>query len=192
MNSPATRSIDAVKLLQPETELEFFLLQQPEFQEGLFWGEPRFGHPEGQVVFHIEEILRNIDRIAPRFPQFREKLRIIAFVHDTFKYCEDKSLPRDWTKHHGTLARNFFSQFSNEADLLDIIELHDEAYYCWRIFAQQELRVEGLQSLDRLFRRVEYCLQLYYLFFWCDTCTGDKTPAPLIWFEKMVAGIERV
>ncbi len=192
MSLPQILHFDPAKLLRPETEMEQFLLEQPEFQQGLFWGEPRFGHPEGQVVFHIEEILGNIDRLTPRFPQFREKLRLLAFVHDTFKYREDKNQPRDWTKHHGILARQFFEQFCNDRDVLEIIELHDEAYYCWRIFAQQQMRVEGLQSLDRLFRRVEFCLQLYYLFFWCDTSTGDKNPTPLRWFEKMVSGIEIV
>ena len=34
-------------LLQPESDLEKLLLTLPEFQQGLRWGEPRFGHPEG-------------------------------------------------------------------------------------------------------------------------------------------------
>ena len=37
---------------------------------------------------------------------------------------------------------------------------------------------------------MNYCLQLYYLFFKCDTQTGDKTQAPLKWFEREVPGIE--
>ena len=192
MSQPINQFVDPIKLLRPESELERSLLQTPEFQEGLFWGEPRFGHPEGKVVFHIEEILGNIDRLTRRFPHFREKLRLIAFVHDTFKFCEDKSRPRDWSRHHGILGRHFFENFYQEHDVLETIELHDEAFYCWRIFAQQQMHVEGLQSLDRLFRRVEPFLQLYYLFFWCDTCTGDKNPTPLRWFEKMVTGIEIV
>jgi hypothetical protein len=181
----------AIRLF-PESATEHLLLRQPEFLEGLFWGEPRFGHPEGQVVYHVEEILRNIDGLPVRFSSFREKLRLIAYVHDTFKYREDKNLPRDWTKHHGILARQFFEKFCDEKAVLEIIELHDEAYYCWRIFAQQQMRIEGLQSLDRLFRKIEPFLQLYYLFFWCDTSTGDKNPAPLKWFEQMVAGIDVV
>jgi len=32
--------------------------------------------------------------------------------------------------------------------------------------------------------------QLYYLFFKCDTATGDKNPAPLMWFEETMEGIE--
>jgi hypothetical protein len=37
-----------------------------------------------------------------------------------------------------------------------------------------------------------YCRQMYYLFFKCDTQTGDKTQAPLKWFEQNVSGIDIV
>ena len=106
---------DATQLLRPETDLERLLLSMPEFQEGLFWGEPRFGHPEGNVVFHVREVLDNIERLPKRFLEHRESLRVIAFVHDTFKFREDKSQPRDWTRHHGILARQFLEPiFTNK------------------------------------------------------------------------------
>ena len=35
-------------------------------------------------------------------------------------------------------------------------------------------------------------MQLYYLFFKCDTSTGDKNPAPMKWFEKTMKGIDVV
>ncbi len=189
---PKFPPFDPATLLRPETELECLLLQQPEFVEGLFWGEPRFGHPEGNVVYHIEEILGNIEKLQPRFGEYREKLRLLAYVHDTFKFREDKSVPRDWSKHHGRLARLFLERFYDDREVLEIVERHDEAYYCWRIFERQQMYVEGLQSLDRLLEKVAECRQLYYLFFWCDTSTGDKTLAPLRWFERTVGGIEVV
>jgi hypothetical protein len=40
--------------------------------------------------------------------------------------------------------------------------------------------------------KMENSLQLFYLFFKCDTLTGDKTLAPLTWFEEHVTGIELV
>ena len=39
--------------LKPETELEHKLISDKEFIEGVLWGEPREGHPEGQVIFHV-------------------------------------------------------------------------------------------------------------------------------------------
>lgn len=56
-----SRSASLIRLIKPETELERELLHTPEFQVGMCWGEPRFGHPEGKVGLHVREVLDNID-----------------------------------------------------------------------------------------------------------------------------------
>ena len=177
-------------LLQPESPLERNLLSTAEFRHGLLWGEPRFGHPEGKVALHVREVLDNIDLI-PRLPaEQRVQLRLIALAHDTFKYAEDRSRPRDWQKHHGHLARHFMEAYTSDRAILDVIETHDDAYYAW-LAVRHEHWPEGKdKSLGHLLKRMNYCLQLYYLFFKCDTQTGDKTQAPLKWFEREVPGIE--
>jgi hypothetical protein len=179
------------KLLQPETVLESSLLALAEFRHGLLWGEPRFGHPEGKVALHVREVLDNIDLI-PGLPGFqRHQLRLIAFAHDTFKYAEDRSRPRDWQKHHGRLARRFMESYTSDEAILDVIETHDDAYYAWLAGRHgEQAPSEKFKSLDMLLSRMDYCMQLYYLFFKCDTQTGDKTQAPLKWFEREVATIE--
>ncbi|HRI61671.1 MAG TPA: hypothetical protein PK228_18155 [Saprospiraceae bacterium] len=177
-------------LLQPETPLERLLLSTAEFRHGLLWGEPRFGHPEGKVALHVREVLDNIDLIQHLLSGQREQLRLIAFTHDTFKYAEDRSRPRDWQKHHGLLARRYLESYTNDTMVLDVIETHDDAYYIW-LAERHGSGPEG-KTLDALLHRMDYCLKLYYLFFKCDTQTGDKTQAPLKWFERMVEGIEWV
>ena len=74
-----------IDLLRPETALEVSLIEHPDFFEGLFWGKPRFGHPEGQVLYHIREVLDNIELLEIS-SQDRAILRVVTFVHDTFKY----------------------------------------------------------------------------------------------------------
>lgn len=177
-------------LLRPETPLEQHLLTTAEFRYGLLWGEPRFGHPEGKVALHVREVLDNIDLIPNLQNLQREQLRLIAFTHDTFKYAEDRSRPRDWQKHHGILARRYMETHTSDRAVLDVIETHDDAYYAW--LTERHGQGPGGKTLDTLLQRMEYCLQLYYLFFKCDTQTGDKTQAPLKWFERSVAGIEWV
>lgn len=177
-------------LLQPETPLERFLLTTAEFRHGLLWGEPRFGHPEGKVAFHVREVLDNIDLIPNLQNLQREQLRLVAFAHDTFKFTEDRSRPRDWQKHHGILARHFMEAHTNDRAVLDVIETHDDAYYVW--LAEKHGHGPEGKTLDALLVRLDYCLQLYYLFFKCDTQTGDKTQAPLKWFERVAEGIELV
>ena len=177
------------KTLLPETKLEQALILHPAFQEGLLWGVPRYGHPEGEIYKHIREVLDNVDRL-PVDKFTREKLRLITFIHDTFKYQEDKCRPRVWSKHHAVLARRFAEQFIEDEVLLEIIELHDEAYYCWRLKHLYQQPEEGTRRLRKLLERINGHLQLYYLFFKCDTRTGDKNQAPLMWFEKTIPGID--
>lgn len=175
--------------LQPETPLERAFLQDPAFSRGCMWGKPRYGHPEGEVYKHIREVLDNIDRLDVD-DDTRRKLRIIAFVHDTFKDIEDKGQPRDWSKHHSVYARKFLERFTDDRELLDITELHDEAYYVWRLYHLYQKLDEAEARLQALLERLGDSLQLYYLFFKCDTMTGDKNPAPLKWFERTVPGVE--
>jgi hypothetical protein len=181
------------RLLQPETDLERFFIALPEIQAGLLWGEPRYGHPEGKVLYHIVEIYKNIDQILPPISmKEREKLRIITLLHDTFKYKEDKSYPRDWSKHHAKLARLFAEQYLTSKTELELIELHDEAYYCWRLDVLEDEPEQSTIQLNQLLDRLKGRLQLFYIFFKCDTATGDKTQAPVKWFEKKVEDITRI
>jgi hypothetical protein len=176
------------RLLQPENELEAALLAAPALRKGLLWGEPRFGHPEGTVAVHVREVLDNINQIPALSTTERNQLRLVALVHDGFKYAEDRSRPRDWSKHHGVLARQFLEVYTSEPTVLDVVEAHDDAYYAWL----HQNREKAPRTLSGLLQRLDYCLQFYYLFFKCDTQTGDKTQAPLRWFEQTVTGLQVV
>ena len=47
--------------IEPETELERAVLDDPELREGLAWGQPRPGHPEGSIAAHVIDLLRKIE-----------------------------------------------------------------------------------------------------------------------------------
>ena len=188
-NKNSSRGKEFFPYLQPEQALEFRFLEDEDFLKGMEWGKPRYGHPEGQIYKHIAELLSNIDQWGEDF-EYRKALRIIAYVHDTFKYLEDKSYPRDWSKHHSIFARKFLEKYTDDPALLKITELHDEAYHCWCLqFLYQQPEV-STKRLNRLLDTLGEHLQLYYLFFKCDTRTGDKTQAPLKWFESTITNIE--
>ncbi len=180
-------------LLKPETDLERLLIKSPLLQQGLLWGEPRYGHPEGRVVYHVAEVFANIDALKPPLSiADRQSLRLIALMHDSFKFTEDKTYPRDWSRHHGRLAREFSEEYITDEDILDIIELHDEAYYCWRLDILNHKHQESAARFSWLLDRLDNCTQLFYVFFKCDTATGDKTQAPVKWFEKKMLGLDLV
>jgi hypothetical protein len=181
----------AEKILLPETTLERSLLDIPEFLEGLFWGKPRYGHPEGAVLYHIRDVLDNIEKLTVSSVE-RERLRLVALVHDTFKYIENRNAQRDWSQHHSILARRFFEKISDDTLVLNLIELHDEAYYAWR-FHKAGCFGERERRLEKIMNHLGSDLQLFYAFFKCDTTTGDKDPTPMFWFEQLFEGkIERI
>ena len=169
----------------PETELERRIVSDPDWQEGAAWGDPRPGHPEGAVSAHIEEVLRNIDAIAVDHDD-RERLRLVAIVHDTFKHRVEHGRPRTGEDHHAMIARRFAERYIDDSDLLDVIELHDEAYNAW---------VKGERGRDwpaaaararRLIDRLGPSLGLYVRFFRADNATGSKNRMPLQWFERVI------
>ena len=190
MEKSLQEHIDIQGILKPESDLERRIIQVDDFVQGLLWGKPRFGHPEGKVIFHIREVMDNVDKLTIS-TEVRSHLRLISLVHDSFKHREDKTTqPRDWSKHHGVLARKFMESYTEDPHLLDIIELHDEAYYCWRMLHIYRDREMANQRLNHLLERIGPARQLYYLFFKCDTRTGDKNQAPLRWFEKNIPEIK--
>ncbi len=178
-------------LIRPISDLEVSLLKLSEFRYGMLWGEPRFGHPEGKVAYHVREVLDNVEQVTMP-PSDLEKLRLIALVHDTFKYEEIRTIAQGNRIHHGTIARDFIKDFTDDAELLTVIELHDEAYYCWRTIHFHNEKVAGYKRLDLLLERVEKFLPLYYAFFKCDTRTGDKIQTPVKWFEKNIKALELI
>ena len=192
MKNALHKEINIVELLQPETNLENELIEDVEFRKGLFWGKPRFGHPEGMVVYHIKDVLENIDQL-PIEDEVREQLRLIAYAHDTFKYLEEKiGKGPDRSNHHSVLARNFMEEYIDDDDVLDVIEYHDEAYYCRRLQHLYNRKEEGIARMNQMLTKLNGNLQLFYLFFVCDTKTGDKIQAPLQWFEDTVGNIDVV
>lgn len=168
---------ELVELLKPETELEWTLLQHPDFCRGLMWGEPRFGHPEGKVALHVREVMDNVDQLDVD-EATRRRLRLIALVHDAFKCDEDKDHPRDWSRHHSVLARRFLENYTSDKAVLDIIELHDEAYYAWRTIHLYKEVEKGMNRMQRLFDRLDGNLDLYYLFLNAIRRLGIRTRPP--------------
>ncbi len=178
--------LDFHALIQPETALEARLLDTQAFREGLNWGKPRFGHPEGKVGLHVREVLDNVEHCAANSTT-RLQLRLVAIVHDTFKFKEFQMGRR--VKHHGLLAREFMEGYLDDPALLDIIALHDEAFYIWRAAHLENRPDAAAHRLGALLETLGENLSLYFDFYKCDTRTGDKLQAPLLWFEQVVLGI---
>lgn len=168
-----------------ETELERRIAAEPEWREGVEWGEARRGHPEGAVKHHIADVLANLDREAIS-PDDRRRLRLAALVHDTFKFRAPEASARVGSEgHHGSHAARFLARFVDDEELLEIVRWHDEAFAAWLGFKRGERR----RAEDRaraLIQRLGPALPLYLRFFRADNATEGKSPESLRWFERIV------
>ena len=167
-----------------EGELEERIAADAEWQRGVEWGDPRPGHPEGAVKFHIAEVLANVERHA-QSDHDRSRLRLIALIHDTFKHRVNRSRPRAGENHHGLIARRFAERYVSDPLVLEMIELHDEAYNAYSVGARRGAWAEAEARAHRLLTRLGASADLYRTFFRCDNETGDKTPDPLEWFARV-------
>ena len=168
----------------PETELERRIVSDPDWREGAMWGEPRPGHEEGAIVNHIADVLANIDADGVTGAE-RERLRLIALVHDVMKH-RATGPRRALNGHHGVCARRFATGLIEDEDLLDVVEWHDDAYRAWKLGAKRGRWDEAERRARELAERLGDRLGLYLAFYRADNATGSKSREPLRWFERLV------
>ncbi len=172
-------------MINPENELEQKIISDPEWIEGAEWGIRREGHPEDKNLDHTVDVLRNIDKLDISALD-REKLRLIALIHDTFKHKVDMTRDRIGDNNHGVIARKWAEKFIDDPAVLMIIELHDEAFRAWRKGNDTGKWEQAEERLKQFLARLGKNVQLYYWFYKCDNETGDKNQEYLQWFEEMI------
>jgi hypothetical protein len=178
-------------IIKPENNLESAIIIDPDFIEGANWGKSRKGHPEGKVIYHIKEVLKNIDEYYYDDID-RNKLRIIAILHDTFKHKVNLDIPKTGENHHGMIARRYAEKFKGHLQVSDsiklVLELHDEAYNAWskgnRHGDWKKSDKRGLELINKLIS--EECLELFTKFYDCDNATGNKSSDDYDWFMDLV------
>lgn len=153
----------------------------PRYQKNIDFGEPRSGHPEGKVKYHIADLESNLEILAERNISSDDywKLKFIIHVHDTFKAEAEGKTPALHPRNHATLAKEYASQFTTDTDLLNTIQFHDENYNLWR-----EYQRTGDYDRDR-FQTILDTIKnwdLFLMFIIIDGCTEGKDLAKLAWF----------
>jgi len=173
-------------IVKPENGIETAICGDADFIKGCDYGKPRPGHSEGKVIYHIQEVLANIDKFYAD-DEDRQDLRLIAILHDTFKYKVDHTKPKAGENHHGAIARKFAEKYCHDTNVLQVILLHDEAYNAWQKggrhgdWYKAKVRasnlINDLNTLDSL--------DLYLKFYHCDNATGDKSQDNFDWFVEL-------
>ena len=160
------------------------VLNDPRYLRNIEYGEPRSGHPEGKVRFHIAELEANLEKLAPRISEEQYwKLKFLIHIHDTFKADAIPDSPIESPNSHASLAKKFASEFTDEADLLAMIQFHDLNFALWKQFA-----AKGSYDMDRFSRLLDTIQNwnLFVMFLLLDGCTQGKDPDKVRWFIQEV------
>jgi hypothetical protein len=168
-----------------ETPLEHAIAADPIWQRGIAWGWPRPGHAEGKVMYHIVDLLANVERYALTSDDRRD-LRLITLTHDSLKYLVDPGRSRSGENHHASRARRFAERYITDGRVLSIIALHDEGIHLWNRWHYTRDAQAIEVRLDVLLDQLGGDWPLFVQFFRCDNDTPSKNPEPVLWFEEML------
>jgi hypothetical protein len=173
-------------IIKPKNGEEQGIVNDEEFLKGVMYGKFRNGHPEGAVIYHIKEVLGNIDKFYADDEDYYN-LRLIAILHDTFKHKVDQTKPKQGDNHHGRIAEKFGEKFSHNTKVLRVIKLHDDAYNAWQKGGRHGDWYSAKRRAEMLIKTLVMgdCLDLYLKFYRCDNSTGDKLQDNYDWFIEL-------
>lgn len=157
------------------------IFADPRYQSNIEYGEPRSGHPEGKVKYHIAELEENLEKLASHGISEEQywKLKFLIQLHDTFKAESIPDSPILSPNSHASLARKFAAEFVDDEDLLNMIQFHDMNFALWKQFA-----ATGAYDGQR-FKNLLETIQdwdLFLLFIILDGSTEGKDPEKIRWF----------
>jgi hypothetical protein len=161
------------------------VMTDPRYQENIEYGEPRSGHPEGKVKYHIAELEENLEKLAGRGISEEQywKLKFLIHVHDTFKAEAAPDTPILHPNSHASLAKAFASEFTADEDLLNMIQFHDVNFALWKQFAATGSY--DVQRFENLLETIQDW-DLFLRFLIIDGSTRGKDPAKTGWFINEV------
>jgi hypothetical protein len=143
------------------------------------------GHPEGKIKFHIADLESNLEVLKARGISEDDcwKLEFMIHVHDLFKAEAIRGVPPTHPRNHAYIARQFAAEFTEDVDLLNMIQFHDENYKLWREYAKKgEYDRSRFQNLLDTIKD----WNLFLTFVIIDGCTKGKDAAKLSWFIDKV------
>lgn len=162
------------------------VIDDPRYKRNVEYGEPRSGHPEGKVKYHIADLEANLELLRHRLPNEETywKLKFLIHVHDTFKAeAYSKGMLSNDSVGHGSLAKVFASEFTRDTDLLNIIQYHDESYALWK--QSQCAGKYDTQRFEMLLNTIQDW-NLFLAFTIIDGHTKGKDLEKLFWFLNQV------
>lgn len=158
----------------------------PRYTQGLDWGEPRPGHPEGTIRAHIAALEANLESLSAKLSDSEYwKLKLLIHTHDLFKGESDHGVSILDLNSHASLARAFLSSYCTDADLLAMVQFHDEPFALYL-----QARSKGKYNQDR-FDALLHAIDdwnVFLAFNIIDGCASGKSRKSLHWLFHEIAG----
>lgn len=161
------------------------IIADPRYLKNIEYGEPRSGHPEGKVKYHILALEENLEKLSSHGISEEQywKLKFLIHVHDTFKADASPDAPIVSPNSHASLAKKFASEFIDDEDVLNIVQYHDVNFALWK-----EYSATGSYDLQRFENLLETIRDwnLFLMFIIIDGSTPGKDPYKIRWFFNEV------
>ena len=110
---------------------------------------------------------------------------VLIHTHDSFKGESQPGVPITDPKSHASLARAFLADHCDDADLLAMVQYHDEPFALYRQFESKgKYNQHRFNALLKSIRD----WNLFLAFNIIDGCTRGKSREPLHWLFREVAG----
>jgi len=162
------------------------VIEDSRYMGNIDWGEPRAGHPEGSIRAHIADLEANLEKFRKRISDEEWwKLRLLIHTHDTFKGPAAPGVSIVHPHSHASLARAFLTEYCDDADLLAMVQFHDEPFALYRQFEHK--RHFDTARFEKLLKTI-HDWDLFLLFNIIDGSTAGKSRDPLRWFFQRIEG----
>jgi hypothetical protein len=163
------------------------IIRDPAYLRNIGYGVPRSGHPEGSVKAHIEELEANLETLKNRVSEEEYwKLKFLIHVHDTFKAESAKGVSISDPRSHASLARESASRYTDDADLLNMVQYHDEGFALYRQYLTSKGHNPGYdERLTNLLHTIRDW-DLFLIFNIIDGCTEGKDSDKIEWFVRLI------
>lgn len=179
------------KRLELRSPLEMSIVKDSMWQIGALAIPTNPVHTERNTFEHVFDILTNIHNLSPEQSDLISDLRVLALVHDNFKYMVDQSKGRNDNNYHGLFAHQFLSKYTEDPRLLFVVQHHDAAYNIFKRIKRNPASAEGPEAIAKLLKAISDldAVNLYTNFFYVDSHTGQKTHDAYEWFKQQISAI---
>lgn len=159
------------------------IMEDNVYIKNIEYEETSTGHPEKKIKYHIQDLEKNLGLLQKK-GLIKDnavfwKIKFLIHVHDLFKIEAQKGTPPNHPYNHAFLAKQYASRYTDDKDLLNMIQFHDENYKLWKEYSSTGYY--DTQRFSELLSNINDW-DIFLTFIIIDGCTNGKSYKKLYWF----------